>query len=111
MFHSFFIHSSADGHLGQLPGPGSVNNTAVNIGCMYSFKSVTWRTQKGRGMESGRERGRGGYRVRVKDRGAGCGEGESLVAEGEDWRERDAGNLEPKATVSAFKVLSVQQGG
>lgn len=42
---------------------------------------------------------------------AGWEEGERLVVEGEDGRERDAGNMELKATVSAFKVLSVQQGG
>ena len=40
MDHSFFIHSSADGHWGCLQISAVGNNAAVNIECLYSFKLV-----------------------------------------------------------------------
>ena len=39
MYHSFFIHSSTDGHLGYFPLLEIVNDVA---GCIYSFDSVFW---------------------------------------------------------------------
>ena len=37
MYHSFFIHSSVDGHVGCFHVPPIVNNAAVNIGIHVSF--------------------------------------------------------------------------
>ena len=37
MYHSFFIHSSVDGHLGCFPVLAAVNRAAVNIGFHVSF--------------------------------------------------------------------------
>ena len=37
MYHSFFIHSSVDGHLGCLHFLAVVNSAAVNIGVYVSF--------------------------------------------------------------------------
>ena len=38
VYHTFFIHSSVDGHLGCFHVLTVVNSAAVNIGCMYLFK-------------------------------------------------------------------------
>ena len=37
MYHSFFIHSSVDGHLGCLHDLAIVSSAAVNIGVDVSF--------------------------------------------------------------------------
>ena len=37
MYHSFFIYSSVDGHLGCFYGLAIVNSAAVNIGVHVSF--------------------------------------------------------------------------
>ena len=37
MYHSFLIHSSADGHLGCFRVPAVVNSAAVNSGIHVSF--------------------------------------------------------------------------
>ena len=37
MYHSFFIHSSVDGHLGCFRVLAVVNSTAVNTGVHVSF--------------------------------------------------------------------------
>ena len=37
MYHSFFIHSSVDGHLGCFHGLAIINNAAVNIGLHVAF--------------------------------------------------------------------------
>ena len=42
MHHFFFIHSSIDGHLGFLHILASVNNAAINIGCVCLFNIVFW---------------------------------------------------------------------
>ena len=40
MYHSFFIHSCTDGHLGCFQILAVVNNAAMNIGVRYSFELV-----------------------------------------------------------------------
>ena len=42
MSHSCFIYSSVDGHLGCFHILATVNNFAVNIGCLCSFELVFW---------------------------------------------------------------------
>ena len=37
MYHSFLIHSSADGHLGSFHVPAIINSAAMNIGVHVSF--------------------------------------------------------------------------
>ena len=40
MYHSFFIHSSVDGHLGCCHVPTVVNSAAVNNGVLVSFSTL-----------------------------------------------------------------------
>ena len=42
MAHSYFIHSSTDGHLGGLHILVIVDDAAVTIGCLCSFELVFW---------------------------------------------------------------------
>ena len=42
MFHSWFIHSSLDGHLGCSHILVIVENTEMNMGCLCSFELVFW---------------------------------------------------------------------
>ena len=42
MCHTFFIHSSVDGHLGGLHVLAAVNSTAVSIGVHVSFKTIVF---------------------------------------------------------------------
>ena len=37
MYHIFFIHLFADGHLGYFHVLLTVNSATMNIGCSYSF--------------------------------------------------------------------------
>ena len=42
MYHSFFIHSSVDGHLGCFYVLDIVNSAAVNIGVHVSFQNMVF---------------------------------------------------------------------
>ena len=42
MYHIFFIHSSADGHLGCLHVLHTINRAAVNTGEHVSFQSMAF---------------------------------------------------------------------
>ena len=40
MYHSFLIHSSADGHLGCFHVPAIINSAAMNIGVHVSLSDL-----------------------------------------------------------------------
>ena len=42
MYHSFFIHSSVNGHLGCFHAPAIINSTAVNFGVHVSFSIMVF---------------------------------------------------------------------
>ena len=44
MYHSFLIHSSADGHLGCFHVLAMINSAAMNIGVHVSLSDLGWGT-------------------------------------------------------------------
>ena len=42
IYHSFFIHSSIDGHLGCFHVPAIINSAAVNIGIYVPFSILVF---------------------------------------------------------------------
>ena len=52
MYHSFLIHSSADGHLGCFHVLTIINSAAMNIGTHVSFSILNLLILEGHGLEA-----------------------------------------------------------